>query len=369
MPPPHPSRRRFTRSLALSLGAATVAGPLSALRPRSARARARADSLGVALVGLGNYATNQLAPALQETEFCHLAGIVTGSPEKIPEWQARYDIPDANVYNYDTFDRIADNDAIDIVYVVLPNSMHAEYTIRAAAAGKHVLCEKPMATSVEDAVAMIRACRDAGKQLSVGYRLHFEPHNVEAMRLGQEQVFGPVKVVEAGFGFRIGNPNQWRLRQALAGGGALQDVGIYALQAARYVTGEEPVWIAAQETKTDPVKFAEVDESISWQMGFPSGALALCYASYNAGFNRYRAAATNGWFELEPAYSYGGIQGRTNQGAMDFPQVNQQARQMDAFATCILEDRPSEVSGEEGLRDVRLIQAIYASIADDSASL
>ncbi len=144
-----------------------------------------------------------------------------------------------NIYNYASFDRIADNPDIDIVYVVLPNAMHAEYTIRAARAGKHVLCEKPMATSAKECEAMITACKTANRQLAIAYRLHFEPHNLEAKRLGQRKVFGALRTIEAGFGFIIGDPSQWRLKKALSGGGALMDVGVYALQAARYVSDED----------------------------------------------------------------------------------------------------------------------------------
>ena len=355
------TRRDFLKTASLGLGAAALATPtLSPLAPTHAQARGR--TLGVALVGLGNYATNQLAPALQHTRQCRLAGIVTGTPAKADTWSEKYSIPRTHIYNYETFDRIADNDDIDIVYVVLPNAMHAEYTIRAAQAGKHVISEKPMGISVSECEAMIAACNAAGVKLSIGYRLHFEPHNREAMRLGQDQVFGAVKVIESSFGFRIGNPNQWRLDKELSGGGALMDVGIYAIQAARYVTGEEPVAVTAQAFTTDPVMFKEVHETIFWQLEFPGGAISNSTTSYGSYVERLYASCERGWFELGPAYSYSGIQGRTSQGPMDFPQVVQQAGQMDDFADCILNNRRSEVSGEEGLRDMKIIEAIYKAV-------
>lgn len=360
------SRRRFLKQLSLGVGGAALA---TSTGPWTAHATpASEQSLGVALVGLGNYATGQLAPALQETEYCHLAGIVTGTPSKAEDWQEKYDLPDENIYDYETYDQIADNDDIDIVYVVLPNGMHAEYTIRAAEAGKHVICEKPMANTVEECQAMIEACEEADRKLSIGYRLHFAPHHQHVMELGQDEVYGPVAVMQVGFGFRIDDPSpshiQWRLDEELAGGGALMDVGIYAIQAARYVTGEEPVAVTAQEYKTRPDVFDEVDETIFFQLEFPSGAVADGSTSYNGNFNRLYASAEEGWFELEPAYSYGGLQGETHEGSMDLSNVNQQARQMDDFAQCILEDRPSRVSGEEGLRDMTVIEAIYESIAN-----
>jgi predicted dehydrogenase len=178
--------------------------------------------------------------------------------------------------------------------------------------------------------------------------------------------------MQAGFGFHIPDsatdaPHiEWRLDREMAGGGALMDVGIYAIQAGRYVTGEEPVAVTAQEYTTRPDVFDEVDETIFFQLEFPGGTVLDGSTSYNAGFNRLYATTPNGWFELRPAYSYGGLQGRTHEGPMDRSNVNQQARQMDAFARCIQEDEPSRVSGEEGLRDLQVIEAIYESIAAGS---
>ena len=321
--------------------------------------------LGFALVGLGSLSTNQIAPALQKTKLCRLAAIVTGTPAKEKIWADKYRIPQKNIYNYETFDQIAGNPEVDVVYVVLPNAMHSEYTIRAAKAGKHVLCEKPMEVSAEKCQAMIDACKAAKVQLAIGYRCQFTPHHLEMMRLAREKTFGAVKLIEASFGFRIGDPNQWRLKHALAGGGALMDVGIYALQGARCVSGEEPVEISATETKTDPMKFKEVDESISWSMRFPSGVLANCATTYiTNGMNHLWAGAESGWFQLDPAYSYNGLKGRTSKAEFDFPQPDQFATEMDDFADCILSGRKSKVSGEEGLRDIKILSAIYQSIQE-----
>jgi predicted dehydrogenase len=317
--------------------------------------------LGIALVGLGNYSRGQLAPALQETEKCYLSGIVTGTPSKAEAWKAKYNLPEENIYNYESYDQIAENDAIDIIYVVLPNGMHAEYTIRAAQAGKHVICEKPMATSVDDCQRMIDACNENNVKLSIGYRLHFEPHHQRVMELGQEQVYGAVQSMEAAHSFRIGgDPDRWRLDQELSGGGPLMDVGIYCVQGAIYTLGEQPTSVSASFGEvTRPEYFDEVEQSISWQMEFPSGAVAKCRSSYNEGENLLYGEAENGWWRLQPAYSYGGIQGETGEGPMGLPNVNQQARQMDAFAECIMQNEASRVPGEMGLRDVRILEAIY----------
>jgi predicted dehydrogenase len=349
------SRRQFVKTAALATGSVPfISSPLS-------RAAEPERKLGFALVGLGNLSTHEIAPALQQTKYCRLAGIVTGTPAKAVQWKAKYNIPDKNIYNYDTMVQMADNPDIDVVYVVTPNALHAESTLKAAKAGKHVLCEKPMEVSVEKCEAMIAACKQAGRQLAIGYRLHFEPNNLECVRLARSKTFGDLKMIEAGFGFSIGDPTQWRLKKDLSGGGCLMDVGIYALQATRYLSGEEPVSVSGLTTVTDPVKFKDVEESIAWQMKFPSGLIAHCAATYGFyGMDNYRAYAAKGWWELGSAYGYGGISGRRSDGAaINLGDMNQFAAEMDNFAQCIMNNQPTTVPGEEGLRDVRIMMAIY----------
>ncbi len=351
------TRREFLKTTALAAASVSLAG---ALAPR-ARGADPDRKIGFALAGLGNLSTHQIAPALQKTKYCRLTGIVTGHPAKAEQWKAQYQIPDRNIYNYDTMEKMADNPDIDVVYVVTPNALHAEHSIKAAKAGKHVLCEKPMEVSVEKCQQIIDACKQAGRQLAIGYRLHFEPNNLECVRLAREKIFGDVKIIEAGFGFPIGDPTQWRLKRDLAGGGPLMDVGIYALQATRYLTGEEPAQVSALTTVTDPVKFREVEESIVWQTKFPSSALAFCSASYGAqGLAQFTAHAQKGWFKLDPAFNYGGIRGwRSDKQEIHLPAIDQFAAEMDDFAQCILNHVPTRVPGEEGLRDVKIMMAIY----------
>ncbi len=318
------------------------------------------EKLGIALTGLGSYASGQLAPALLQTKLCKLTGIVTGTPEKEERWAEQYHIPEKNIYNYETFDEIADNPDIDIIYIVLPNGMHAEFSIRAAKAGKHVICEKPMATSVTDAEAMIAACRENNRKLSIGYRLHFEPHNEEMMRLGQNKLFGPVKHMEGAFSFNIGNnPDNWRLNKELAGGGPLMDIGVYVIQAALYTTGTLPSAVSARQESVNMRLFSEVEETIEWTFEFPGGITADGISSYSKSGNMHMVEAEEGWFRVRPAYSYSGIEGMTSDGPMQFPQVNQQALQMDAFASHILNGSENRVPGEMGLRDVKLLYSIY----------
>jgi predicted dehydrogenase len=353
------TRRRFIKTTSLAAASLPFVGALTSC----ARAVEPERKIGFALTGLGSLSTYQLAPALQKTKFCKLTGLVTGHPAKAERWKAQYNIPDKNIYNYDTMEQMADNPDIDVVYVVTPNGLHAEHTIRAARAGKHVLCEKPMEVSVEKCQRMIDECKKAGKQLAIGYRLHFEPNNLECVRLAREKVFGNVRIIDAGFGFRIGDPTQWRLKHDLAGGGPLMDVGIYALQATRYLSGEEPTEVSGITTVTDPVKFKEVEESVVWETKFPSGIIAHCSATYKVnGMDHFKAFADDGWFELEPAYVYGGIRGQRSDGEqIHFPSIDQFAAEMDDFAQCILNHQPTKVPGEEGLRDVKIMMAIYES--------
>jgi predicted dehydrogenase len=357
----HSSRRKFIRNVSLGLGAAALSPSLLSFI-RSAKP---GKKLGVALVGLGSYATNELAPAFQFTKNCHLAGIVTGTPAKAKIWSEKYNIPAKNIYNYQNFDSIADNPDIDIVYVVLPVFLHKEYTIRAAKAGKHVISEKPMAITVSDCREMIDACKKANRFLSIGYRLHFEPYTMEMMRLGQQKVFGNIKSIDCSNGFVWGgDPNAWRLKKALAGGGGLMDMGVYTIQGARYVTGQEPIFVTAKEEKTRPELFKEVDETVLYQLEFPGGIIANGRSSYNANWNDLKVNAEKGWFELTEAYRYNGMKGATSKGSMTFdPDVNQQALQMDDFANCVIQKTPSRVSGEEGLKDMKVVEAIYRSIA------
>lgn len=365
------SRRDFLRRLSLGVGAGLIGLPVLAhaltdeaaeapYGPASQEPLQAGRKLGVALVGLGGYSAGQLAPALQETTNCELVGIVTGTPAKAAQWKRKYNLADQNIYTYDNFDSIKDNPAIDIVYVVLPNALHAEFVVRAARAGKHVICEKPMATSAADCRRMIAACQQAGKKLGIGYRLHYDPHNLEMMRLGQQQVYGKVQKIRADNGFTMGNDRPWRIQKKLSGGGPLMDMGIYCVQGVLYTKGELPVSVTAQYAKKQrPRQFNEVEEAISWQMQFADGSEAECRTSYVENLSYLRADAAQGWFELQPAFGYGGLKGKTSQAPLTSSNVNQQARQMDDFADCVRNDKPTRVPGEMGLRDVELLTAIY----------
>ncbi len=359
------SRRSFLHNLGLGLGATTIVGTLPSLIQPAASITPHytGKKLNIALCGLGRYA-GILAEGFAFSKNCRLAGIVTGTPAKAVAWQKKYNIPAANIYNYQNFDSIAGNKDIDLVYIVLPNSMHKEYTIRAARAGKHVITEKPMAITASDCEAMIKACEAAHVQLAIGYRLHYEPYNMEMKRLGQQKVFGPVRLMETSLGYKVDSNKEWRLHKAMSGGGPLMNLGVYCLQASRYIMGEEPVAVTAQfNPVTNKEIFDEVEASITWQLDFPNGAICNSTSTYTANIDRLFAAADNGFFELAPAISYGPFKGRTTKGELHFPDINQQAAQMDGIAQPILAGQPvpNHISGEEGLKDMRIIEAIYQS--------
>jgi predicted dehydrogenase len=342
-----------------------VGASLASVYSKAQEVKAEPKKLGWALVGLGSLSKNQIAPALQNSKYSKLAAVVTGTPSKGVEWREKYGLAENKVYSYENFDKIIDDKDIDVVYIVLPNSMHHEYVLRAAKAGKHVFCEKPMANTAKECREMIAACEKANVKLGVGYRCQFEAHHKEAIRFGREKVFGDLKHVNAEFGFKIGDPKQWRLRKDLAGGGAMMDVGVYALNACRYLIGEEPVEISAMETKTDPVKFAEVDETITWQMKFASGVTANCMTTYAFnGANHFSVIAEKGRYGMGPAYSYSGLVGWTSKEEIPlaFPHVDHFGMEMDAFSEAILNNKPFAVPGEEGLKDLLAVEAIYRSI-------
>jgi predicted dehydrogenase len=223
-----------------------------------------------------------------------------------------------------------------------------------------------MAVNAKDGQEMIAACKKANVKLLVGYRMHFEPKTLEIVRMRKEGEFGKIMFFQGLSGFKIGDPTQWRLNKQLAGGGAMMDIGIYAINGSRYMIGEEPIWVTAQETKTDKEKFKEgVDETIQFQLGFPSGAVASCLSTYNMNnLDRFFLNAEKGFAELQPSTGYGPIKGRTNKGELTQPHVTHQTVQMDEMAGIILEGQNPvvPVDGEEAVKDLKIIDAIYLAV-------
>jgi predicted dehydrogenase len=322
-----------------------------------------------ALVGLGKLTLEELLPAFAECKFARATALVSGDRKKAEAVGRQYGIETAHLYDYQTFDRLRDDAQVDVVYIVLPNNMHAEYTIRAAQAGKHVLCEKPMANSVEECRQMIEACEKAQRKLMIAYRMQYEPFNREVIRAARAGELGTLKNMITSNSQIQPDPASWRLKRALAGGGPLPDIGIYCLNAARYISGEEPVEVSAimHSTPGDP-RWAEVEEQINFTLRFPSGLLASCASSYDAHESKnYRVLGSKGWVELDPGFSYRGLRMRMALGEKGAQQLvekkieqkNQFALELDHMAQCVRENRKPHTPGEEGMQDMRLIAAIY----------
>jgi predicted dehydrogenase len=321
--------------------------------------------LRVAIMGLGSYAT-RVAEAMQSSKKAKLVGVISGTPSKIKTWQAKYGIAEKNCYNYENFDKVKDNPDIDALYIITPNALHHSQCIRVAKAGKHVICEKPMAINAQEGQEMVDACRKANVKLLIGYRMHFEAKTLEIIRMRNAGDFGKPLFFQGLCGFRIGDPNQWRLNKQLSGGGSMMDIGIYAVNGARYMIGEEPTWVTAQETKTDPVKFKEgVDETIQFQFGFPGGATASCLSTYSMNnLDRFFLNGEKGFAEMQPSTGYGPILGRTHKGELTHPHITHQTVQMDEMSDIILQNKKPVVSadGEEGLKDMKIIDAIFLAV-------
>jgi predicted dehydrogenase len=355
---PSSSRRQFLQSTLASAALAAASPSLFAQSQPNKK-------IGYALVGLGQLNIHQILPAFAHTSNSKPTALVSGHPDKAQALAKQYNIPESSIYTYETYDKLKDNPEVDAVYIALPNSMHAEYTIRAAAAGKHVFCEKPMANTPEDCQKMIDACKKADRKLMIGYRMRYEPHTTAAIDLIKSGSLGKAKLIQSVHSFNIA-PNQWRLDKKLSGGGPLVDIGIYCLNACRYLTGEEPAEITAQNYQPkDDERFKEVEESTVFTLKFPSGCLATCSTSYA---HLYEGRATvyceKGTVDLNPAFPYQGVRlkvrSKDNKAAYDqIPDVDQFAQELEHFSKCIIENKTPQTPGEEGLKDVTLIQAIY----------
>jgi predicted dehydrogenase len=358
------SRRDFLQKMA----AATIAMPLFKRSAAGEKVRSLNNDGGpvlrVAIMGLGGYGT-RVAEAMVDCKRAQLTGVISGTPSKIKNWQAKYNIPEKNCYNYSNFDNIKDNPDIDAVYVITPNALHHDQVIRVAKTGKHVICEKPMAVNAIEGQEMVNTCRKANVKLLVGYRMHLEAKTLEIIRMRNAGEFGKAIFFQGLSGFIIGDPNQWRLNKQLSGGGAMMDIGIYSVNGSRYMIGEDPIWVTAQETKTNHEKFKEgIDETIMFQFGFPGGATASCLSTYAINnLDRFFLDGVDGFAELLPATGYGPIQGRTHKGELTQPHITHQTVQMDEMARIIFDGKKPivPVDGEEAVKDLKIIDAIYAA--------
>jgi predicted dehydrogenase len=325
--------------------------------------------IGFAIAGLGRLSGEEVLPAFSECRRARITALVSGSPEKAAAVGASLGLAASSLYDYESFDRIADDPAVQIVYVITPNALHKDLVIRAARAKKHVLCEKPMATSSADAREMIEACDKAGVKLMIAYRSQYEKHHRKLLEHVRSGRLGALKLIEAVNAQNQGDPRQWRLRKALSGGGSLPDIGLYCLNEARFLTGEEPVEVSARihSTPGDP-RFAEVEESVAFTLRFPSGVLANCSCSYGAHKSQHLLVnGETGWARMDKAFAYrgqalhiGALQGgEETQSTLAIEATNQFADEIDHMAQCVAENRMPRTPGQEGLQDHIVMEAIY----------
>jgi predicted dehydrogenase len=360
------TRRGFITRVGQGVVAANVVGPLL----NSAHAQLRVPDppgkkLGWAIVGLGSLSINQILPAFAKCEKSKVVAFVSGHPDKANKLALRYNVNPKSIYNYQNYDSIKDNPEVDVIYIVLPNGMHAEYTIRGLQAGKHVLCEKPMANSSAECRQMIDAAKKADRKLMIAYRCHYEPYNKEAIRIARAHELGPTQMILADAGFAAGDPAQWRLHKALSGGGSMMDIGIYALNAARYLTGEEPTEVNAMSftDRNDP-RFKEVESNVIFQLRFPSGVIANCSSSYSYFHqSHYRVMGTEARLEMDPATWYTGNRMWIERGnkieQIELQEADHFALEMDHMSDSVMQNKEPLTPGEEGLRDLTIIEAVY----------
>ena len=357
------TRRDFLQKITASAFALPLVPELGFLEANQHSSKPyQGPMLRVAIMGLGSYG-NRVAEAMQTCKMAKLTGVISGTPSKIKDWQSKYGIAEKNCYNYENFDAIKNNSEIDAVYIITPNALHKDQAIRVANAGKHVISEKPMALNAIEGQQMIDGCKKANVKLLVGYRMHFEPKTLEIVKMRSAGELGKVLFFQGQCGFTIGDPTQWRLNKKLSGGGAMMDIGIYAVNGSRYMIGEEPIWVTAQETKNNPEKFKEgIDETIQFQFGFPGGAVASCLSTYSMNsLDRFFVDGTKGFGEMQPSTGYGPIKARTHLGELNHPHVTHQTVQMDEMAAIILQGKQPiiPVDGEEGLKDLKIMDAIF----------
>ncbi len=350
------NRREFARVSALTLAAAHL----------RAGAQTTGGKTGFAVIGLGDIA-RQFMEQVAVSETCAVTAFVTGEPEKGRAWAAKYNVPNAKIYTYDTMGQMKGDAAVQAVYVATPNALHRRDVVASAAAGKHVLCEKPMAVSVDECQQMVDACKAANVKLMIAYRMQYEPMYLRAKEMIRAGQIGRVAAVEGAFGFNA-KPGVWRLTQKLGGGGPIVDVGIYPLNAIRFLLGEEPAAYTAQVSTIDTTsgRFAEVEQSMVWTMKMPSGALAACSTSYGAGIpGLLRIHGEQGQIEFQKTYDNGGVHliasgvGGLKVDESSPAEANQLRLEAEHLAICMQTGAVPRSPGEEGLRDHEAFVKIY----------
>jgi glucose-fructose oxidoreductase len=323
-----------------------------------------------AVVGLGHIAQVAVLPAFAHAENSELVALVSDDPEKLAKLGRRYKVQ--NRFSYDQYDDCLRSGLVDAVYITLPNHLHREYSERAARAGVHVLCEKPMAVTEEDCRSMIRAAEESRVKLMVAYRLHFEEANLRAIELVQSGKLGDARLFDSVFTMQV-KEGDIRLGPREQGGGTLYDIGIYCINAVRNLYGAEPMEVVAFRSNNGDPRFQQCEEMTSCILRFPGkerlGSFTCSFGASDV--SGYRVVGTQGDLTMDPAYEYASelvqritIDGKTRQRA--FPKRDQFAPELISFSDCVLTGADPEPSGWEGLADVRVIRALYRS-ADTGA--
>jgi glucose-fructose oxidoreductase len=332
---------------------------------KQAKKQAGKRKIRYGVVGLGHIAQVAVLPAFAHAENSELAALISDDPQKLEKVGRRYKVKAR--FSYDQFDECLGSGLVDAVYIALPNHLHREYAERAARAGVHVLCEKPMAVTEEDCLAMIRAAEENGVKLMVAYRLHFEEANLKAIDLVQGRRLGEPRLFHSVFTMQV-KQGDIRLNPRDLGGGPLYDIGVYCINAVRNLYGAEPMEVVAFSANNGDPRFQQCEESIAAILRFPGRERVASFTcSFNgADVSTYCVVGTEGELVMDPAYEYAGelkqrvtINGRSRERT--FPKRDQFAPELISFSECILTGAPPEPSGWEGLADVRVIQALYRS--------
>ena len=324
---------------------------------------ARSKQVGYAVVGLGHIAEHAVLPAFRRAKQSRLVALVSSDAQKAKRLARKFGA--ASHYTYDGFEECLRNPEIEAVYVATNNSTHLGFTRRAAAAGRHVLCEKPLANTSEECREMIDACRRAGVKLMTAYRKYFEPSSVDLKKLIDGKKLGQLKLIHSAFTFNLPAQQGWHLKRELAGGGSLWDVGIYCVNTIRWLTGLEPVEAAGYSWSAEPERFREVDESIAFQLKFPDGLFVQASSSFAAAKASFiQIHGDKGWAAVDPFYAYneerrlfGQVGGRWF-GKVYKP-IEEFHLELDHLAACIRANREPEPDGATGMRDVVVMEAIY----------
>lgn len=318
--------------------------------------------VGWAVLGLGFYAQNRIMPNFAHCSSSALKAVISGSPEKAKRLAGQYGLPDSKVYSYDALEKIKDDPDIDVVYVITPPGTHHEFTLRALKSGKHVVCEKPMASNAKECEDMVKEAAKQKRRLGIGYRCHFEPYNLEAVRLCREGALGDIRTIRSEHGFVLGGGGSWHSKRALGGHGAISEIGIYSIQALIYLAGADPIEIFGSRDKLDWPHLKEVEDVNHFHFTFPKGIQGFGATAYTWKANNLGVLGTKGKIIADTATEYFDNTFHVNGQPLKLDPGNQWAAQMDHFSECVLDpSKALKTPGEMGWRDIRIIETILRS--------